>query len=144
MTDARGQRKDVITPLMKVVFLLSLSTLTDEEKDAWRTVLPTCTDEQVARLADVLEAHFLLETTRDVDEQFARALAALPEHRVATAVDPELTTEGKTALVQEAVRTFQTIVQHTRQQEFQTMRQSMEAKEKQDAADLLRRVGLGE
>lgn len=65
-------------------FLLAAAPLADDEKQAWFSILPDMTPEQLLRFSDLLEARFLDAATASLDaawEQKLRAFAAARAER---------------------------------------------------------------
>ena len=65
LAKAKGQR---------LAFLLSAANIDDEQKEAWLTLLPEMSLEQLEKLVDVLEAQYLNQQTKDIDKEFAKDL----------------------------------------------------------------------
>ena len=65
LAKAKGQR---------LAFLLSAANIDDEQKEAWLTLLPEMSLEQLEKLLDVLEAQYLNQQTKDIDKEFAKDL----------------------------------------------------------------------
>lgn len=58
----------------KLGFLIGASTLPDDVKQAWLTILPELSLEQIGRLIDILEAKYLDEQTQDVNQKLEQEL----------------------------------------------------------------------
>lgn len=55
---------------IKLGFLIGASNMSDEEKNAWASLLLEMSLEQIDDLTEILEAKYLDEKTKDVDEKF--------------------------------------------------------------------------
>ena len=76
----------------KLGALLADSTMPDEVKEAWVALLPHMTLEQIDVLAGILEAKYLDEVTRPIDEEYkAKLERAVAEFTVQKAKEDEET-----------------------------------------------------
>ena len=58
----------------KLAFLLYASTMPEDIKEAWINVLPEMTLEQIDKFIEILEAKYLNEQTKDIDEKFLKKI----------------------------------------------------------------------
>ncbi|MDP2812074.1 MAG: hypothetical protein Q8O32_00050 [bacterium] len=65
LAKAKGQR---------LAFLLSAANIDDEQKEAWLTLLPEMSLEQLEKLVDVLEAQYMNQQSKNIDEDFKKDL----------------------------------------------------------------------
>jgi hypothetical protein len=63
----------------KLAYLLYHSTLPEDVRHAWFSLIPQMTMEQVDRLLNILEAKYLDEATIDIDEELKDKLKKLLE-----------------------------------------------------------------
>ena len=66
--------KDLELHAKKLAILLHNSTMPDDVKLAWISLLPEMSAEQIGRLLNILEAKYLDEQTRDIDEKYKKEL----------------------------------------------------------------------
>lgn len=59
----------------KLALLLANSTMPEDIKEAWAVLIPEMTLEQIAKLLNILEAMYLDEQTKGIDEKYTRELA---------------------------------------------------------------------
>jgi len=80
----KDQTKENLSPesellSKKFVFLLENSGMPDEVKEAWLALLPEMSLEQLDRFFDILEAQYLNEKTKDIDEKYKKELEKVVE-----------------------------------------------------------------
>ncbi len=63
----------------KLATLLYYSDLPDEIKESWITLLPEMSLEQMQKLLDILEANYLDQATKDIDEKYTKEFSGLTE-----------------------------------------------------------------
>lgn len=77
------------------VFLLG-SSLPDDVKEAWITLLPEMTLEQVDRLTDILEAEYLSNATAEIDDYFKKRWEGYLKEFAAESIKHETEFSNKT------------------------------------------------
>lgn len=65
LAKAKGQR---------LAFLLAAANIDDEQKEAWIALLPGMSLTQLEKLVDILEANYINQQTKNIDEDFKRDL----------------------------------------------------------------------
>ncbi|NQU77342.1 hypothetical protein HQ544_01450 [Candidatus Falkowbacteria bacterium] len=63
----------------KLGFLIAASNLSSDIKNAWFTILPELSLEQLARFIDILESKYLDEETQDINQELEQDLKEIQE-----------------------------------------------------------------
>ena len=71
--------QDFELPVKKLAALLYDSNMPEDMKEAWIALLPKMTLEQIDRLLAILEAKYLDEKTRHIDEEYKGKIKAIVE-----------------------------------------------------------------
>lgn len=63
----------------RLAFLLSNTNIDAEQKEAWLALLPEMSLAQLERLVDILEAKYIDQQTKNIDEDFKKDLTAIKD-----------------------------------------------------------------
>ncbi len=76
--NANDQLKDLARAQgEKLGFLIASLDISEETREAFLNMLPEMSVEQIDRLIDILEAKYIDEQTKDIDEQFKKDLRSI-------------------------------------------------------------------
>jgi len=64
----------------KLAILLYYSTMPDDVKESWLAVIPEMSLSQIDRLLNILEAKYIDEQTKDIDEKYAKKIKKVVEN----------------------------------------------------------------
>lgn len=77
----KDEQNDILESLKmqarKLAILLQNSNMPDDIKESWVAMLPHMSLEQIERLLNVLEAKFLDQETKGIDEEFKNKIKAM-------------------------------------------------------------------
>lgn len=80
---AHNQQDDILESLKmqarKLAILLQNSNMPEDIKESWIAMLPSMSLEQIERLLNILEAKFIDQQTKGVDEKFKNKLKVMVE-----------------------------------------------------------------
>lgn len=69
----------LVVPILKFIFLLDNSGMPKEIKEAWASLIPKMSLEQIDKLMQVLEARYLNQQTKDIDTKYQQDFKKLVE-----------------------------------------------------------------
>ncbi len=73
----KNLEEDIKNLVKKLVIFIEGSSMSDEIKNSWISLVPEMSFEQIVRLHDILEAKYLDEKTQSINEQLKKDLSEM-------------------------------------------------------------------
>ena len=73
----KNLEEDIKNLVKKLVIFIEGSSMSDEIKNSWISLVPEMSFEQIVRLYDILEAKYLDEKTQSINEQLKKDLSEM-------------------------------------------------------------------